>query len=113
LPVLESTHVNTSLEALSYRLSSQQHDALRDLLRFYSPTSGPIRKVATYLGPGGGFHVNVGHSSYFDLDRVFQLATGLLRSTRGAPNNCAAEARASRCLTCSSRRSGRDAVAQN
>jgi ribosomal protein S12 methylthiotransferase accessory factor len=77
LAVLESTHVNTSLEALSYRLSSQQHDALRDLLRFYSPTSGPIRKVATYLGPGGGFRVNVGHSSYFDLDRVFQLATGL------------------------------------
>lgn len=74
---LQSLHLNRTAEAFAYRLGSTEHDALQELLRFYSPVTGPIRKVATYLGPGGGFRINVGHSAYYDLDRVFQMATGL------------------------------------
>lgn len=74
---MESLHVNRSAEAFAYRLGTAEHDALQELLRFYNPVTGPIRKVATYLGPGGGFRVNVGHSAYYELNRVYQMATGL------------------------------------
>ena len=51
---LESVHVNRGFEALSCRLDSPSHDALVELFSLYNVTGGPVRRIATYLGPGGG-----------------------------------------------------------
>jgi ribosomal protein S12 methylthiotransferase accessory factor len=74
---LGSVHVNRGFEALNYRVDSPSHDALVELLSLYNVTGGPVRRIATYLGPGGGLRVNVGHCAYYDLDRIFQRFTGI------------------------------------
>lgn len=88
--VIHSVFVSRGAEAFRYRLSDRDHDAFDELLTYYSPIGGPVRKVATYLGPGGGFGVSVGHSAYYDLDRIFQrlantpsLDTGSTKSLFG------------------------------
>lgn len=74
---LSSTHVSRGSEAFAYRLDGRSQRSFEDLLSLYHPISGPVRKVVTYFGSGGSFHVNVGHSEYYDLDAVYASLTGV------------------------------------
>jgi ribosomal protein S12 methylthiotransferase accessory factor len=74
---LRSTHVNQGYEALPYLNPGDLQPALQEILGLYQPIGGPIRKAVTYFGPGGGLHVNVGHSEYFNLNHVWQRMTNL------------------------------------
>jgi ribosomal protein S12 methylthiotransferase accessory factor len=83
---LRSIHVNRGYEALAYQTNSASRASIEDMISLYNATGGPVRKVASYLGPGGGFHVNVGHCAHYELDHVIQKMTGMPSLDTGARN---------------------------
>jgi len=83
---LRSVHINRGFEPLAYRVDSASRASIDELMRLYNPTGGPVRKIATYLGPGGGFHINVGHCAHYELDHVIQKMTGMPSLETGARN---------------------------
>jgi ribosomal protein S12 methylthiotransferase accessory factor len=74
---LLSKHVNRAFEPLSYLVGPEQFRAIVELNRFYNPTGGPVRKLATYFASDGAYGVTVAHSSQSDLDLVIRKHTGM------------------------------------
>lgn len=80
--MLNSRFVNRCWELINYQMSEDEHRALWDIFKGYSPF-GPIRKVVSYLGSVGASPIYVSHGMHFDFDYVLQRITGLTGLTTG------------------------------
>ena len=79
-----SIHVNRGYGPLAYGVDSASRASIDELIRLYNPIGGPVGKIANYLGPGGGLHVDAGHCAHYELDQPIQKLTGV-PSLRWAP----------------------------
>ena len=83
---IESLHVNSHWEPVSYHLNPQEHEALDDLIRFYGPFD-LVQRVSTAFGAGGGMPGYVGNGNFFDLGHVMRHVSrrsGLVATTEEA-----------------------------